>query len=74
MNNILRKLKSVLEGLSDEELDNFGLWIDNEDEIQMIAIDENAISLITNTKKLKNRWRGLVKEKNGIDRRGKKSY
>lgn len=53
MNNILRKLKSVLEGLSDEELDNFGLWIDNEDEIQMIAIDENAISLITNTKKLK---------------------
>lgn len=53
MNNILRKLKSVLEGLSDEELDNFGLWIDNEDEIQMIAIDENAISLITNTKNLK---------------------
>lgn len=52
MNSILRKLKSVLEGLSDEELDNFGLWIDNEDEIQMIAIDENAISLITNTKKL----------------------
>ena len=51
MNNILRKLKFVLEGLSDEELDNFGLWIDNEDEIQMIAIDENAISLITNTKK-----------------------
>lgn len=53
MNNILRKLKFVLEGLSDEELDNFGLWIDNEDEIQMIAIDENAISLITNTKNLK---------------------
>lgn len=53
MNNILRKLKSVLEGLSDEELDNFGLWIDNEDEIQMIAIDENAISLITNAKNLK---------------------
>lgn len=52
MDNILRKLKSVLEGLSDEELDNFGLWIDNEDEIQMIAIDENAISLITNIKKL----------------------
>lgn len=53
MNNILRKLKSVLEGLSDEELDNFGLWIDNEDEIQIIAIDENAISLITNAKNLK---------------------
>nr|DAY61368.1 MAG TPA: hypothetical protein [Caudoviricetes sp.] len=53
MNSILRKLKSVLEGLSDEELDNFGLWIDNEDEIQMIAIDENAISLITNAKNLK---------------------
>ena len=53
MNNILRKLKSVLEGLSDEELDEFGLWIDNEDEIQMIAIDENAISLITNAKNLK---------------------
>ena len=52
MDNILRKLKSVLEGLSDEELDDFELWIDNEEEIQMIAIDENAISLITNTKKL----------------------
>lgn len=52
MDNILRKLKSVLEGLSDEELDNFGLWIDNEEEIQMIAIDENTISLITNTEKL----------------------
>ena len=46
MNNILRKLKSVLEGLSDEELDNFGLWIDNEDEIQMIAIDENGDLLL----------------------------
>lgn len=52
MDGVLRKLKSVLEGLSDEELDNFRLWVDNENTIDIIAIDENAISLITDVNKL----------------------
>lgn len=40
------KLKSVLEGLSDEELDDFGLWIGNEGKVQTITIDNEGIVLI----------------------------
>ena len=52
MDNILRKLKSVLDGLSEEELDNYGLWVDNKNTIDIIVVDENAISLITDSEKL----------------------
>lgn len=52
MDNILRKLKSVLDGLSEEELDNYVLWVDNIKTIDIIAVDDNAISLITDSEKL----------------------
>ena len=52
MDNILRKLKSVLDGLSEEELDNYDLWVDNKNIIDIIAVDDNAISLITDSEKL----------------------
>lgn len=53
MYGILRKLKSILNGLNDEELEEFDLWVNNEHVISVIAIDENAISLITDSSKIK---------------------
>ena len=53
MYGILRKFKSILNGLNDEELEEFDLWVDNEQVISIIAIDRNAISLITDSSKLK---------------------
>ena len=47
MENILIKLKAILNGLSDEELKNYDLWIDNDKGAEVIAIDENAITIIT---------------------------
>ena len=53
MESILRKLKAVLNGLSDEELDEFSLWIDNDCPVELIALDENSVTLITDKDKLK---------------------
>ena len=53
MYGILRKLKSILNGLNDEELEEFDLWVDNEHVISVIAVDTNAISLITDSSKIK---------------------
>ena len=53
MYGILKKLKSILNGLNDEELEEFDLWVDNEQVVSIIAIDRNAISLITDSSKLK---------------------
>jgi hypothetical protein len=53
MYGILRKLKSILNGLNDEELEEFDLWVDNEQVISVIAVDRNGISLITDSSKLK---------------------
>lgn len=53
MYGILRKLKSILNGLNDEELEEFDLWVDNEHVISVIAVDRNAISLITDSSKIK---------------------
>lgn len=53
MYGILRKFKSILNGLNNEELEEFDLWVDNEQVISVIAIDRNAISLITDSSKLK---------------------
>ena len=46
MNNILKNLKSILNGLTEEELQNYELWINNEDGV-------SVISLITDSSKLK---------------------
>ena len=47
MENILVKLKAILNGLSDEELKKYDLWIDNDTGVEVIAVDNNSISLIT---------------------------
>mgnify|MGYP003233155529 FL=1 len=44
MNNVLKNLKAILNGLTEEELQNYELWINNEEGVSVIAIDENAIS------------------------------
>lgn len=53
MENALIKLKAILNGLSNKELEKMDLWIDNDKNIDVIAIDENAISLITDEEKLR---------------------
>lgn len=53
MNNVLIKLKAFLNGLSDEELKEYELWINNASQVEIIAVDKNAITLITDTKMLK---------------------
>ena len=53
MNNVLKILKAILNGLTEEELQNYELWINNEDGVSVIAVDENSISLITDSSKLK---------------------
>lgn len=51
--NILKKLKYILNSYTDKELENIDLWIDNTKNIEVIAVDDNAITLITNTNLLK---------------------
>lgn len=53
MENILIKLKKILNTFTDKELEVLELWIDNNKGVELIAIDENAISLITDTNCLK---------------------
>lgn len=53
MNNVLKNLKAILNGLTEEELQNYELWINNEDGVSVIAVDENSISLITDSSRLK---------------------
>lgn len=53
MNNVLKNLKAILNGFTEEELQNHELWINNEKGVSVIAIDENSISLITDNSKLK---------------------
>ena len=53
MNNTLIKLKTILNGLSNRELRKMELWIDNNTNIDIIAIDDNAISLITDKTRVK---------------------
>lgn len=51
--NILKRLKYILNSYTDEELEEINLWIDNSDNIEVIAVDNNSISLITDAKLLK---------------------
>lgn len=52
MYGVLKKLKSILNGLDDEELEEFDLWIDNTEVISVITVDKDGISLITDSSKL----------------------
>lgn len=51
--NILVRLKYILNSYKDEELKKLDLWIDNKNNIEVIAVDNNAITLVTNTELLK---------------------
>ena len=53
MENILKKLKYILNSYTDKELEDIDLWIDNSRNIEVIALDDNSISLITSTDLLK---------------------
>ena len=52
MDNILIKLKRLLNSIDDDELEDIDLWIDNTDNIQGIMLDDASIVLITDLKKL----------------------
>lgn len=53
MDDILVKLKAILNVFSDEELKNYELWIDNDTGVELIAVDDNSIVLVTDKEKLK---------------------
>lgn len=53
MDNDLIRLKKVLNSIDDEDLKEMDLYIDCESGVQMVAIEENAITLVTDTNKLK---------------------
>lgn len=53
MENTLIKLKRLLNSIEDDELEDMDLWIDNEDKIDVIALDSNSITLITEEAELK---------------------
>lgn len=53
MENTLLKLKRILNTLDDEEIECLDLYIDNQKGVDVIALDNNAISLITDEKLLK---------------------
>lgn len=53
MENILVKLKTILNGLSDEELKNYDIWINAYKTVEMIVLDNNSITLVTDSDLLK---------------------
>lgn len=53
MTGILLKLKRLLTTMQDYELADMELWIDNESNVELIAMDNDAITLITDKAKLK---------------------
>ena len=53
MENALIRLKKILNTFTDKELEEYELWIDNDRGVEVIALDSNAISLITDEEKLK---------------------
>lgn len=44
---MLRRLKYLLNSYTDEQLKEMTLWIDCKDPIKMIAVEDEAITLIT---------------------------
>lgn len=53
MKDTLLKLKKLLNGIDDEEIKEMDLWINNEENVELIALDNNSISLITDISLLK---------------------
>lgn len=40
-------LKRLLKNIDDKELEKMELWINNEDNIELVAVEEDSITLIT---------------------------
>ena len=53
MDNMLIRLKKLLNTYKDKELKEIDLWVNNSENIEIIGIDDTAISLITDTELLK---------------------
>ena len=53
MENTLIRLKKILNTFTDKELEEYELWINNDTGVELIAIDDNGICLITDKEKLK---------------------
>jgi hypothetical protein len=53
MEHILIKLKRFLNSIDDTELKEMDLWIDNAKQVDVIALDNNAITLVTDENSLK---------------------
>ncbi len=53
LENALLKLKYILNGLTDEELKDYDLWIDTENKIDAIVVDGASITLLTDIENLK---------------------
>jgi hypothetical protein len=49
MEHTLVTLKRLLNSIDDNELKNYELWIDTGEGVEIIALDKNAITLITNS-------------------------
>lgn len=50
---MLNKLKQILNTYTKEQLEDMELWIDCSDNIKEIIIDENGITLVTDSAELK---------------------
>ena len=53
MENVLIKLKKILNTFTDKELQEMDLYMDNSKTIKIIGIDKNDISLITEETEIK---------------------
>lgn len=53
LDNALLKLKHILNGLTDQELKDYDLWIDTENKIDAIVVDGAGIVLLTDIENLK---------------------
>lgn len=47
MENALVKLKGILNGLSNEELKKYDIWINTYETVEMIVLDDDSITLVT---------------------------
>ena len=52
MENVLIRIKKLLNSIDDEELKEMNLWIDNDETIDAVMLETYSITLITNTEKL----------------------
>lgn len=53
LDNALLKLKHILNGLTEQELKDYDLWIDTENKIDAIVVDGTSITLLTDIENLK---------------------